>query len=115
MKVRTSIPRFEAALQGMVGGITLYRRGIDELYLSHGFPQIHEELEALHRDLEALGMYERCRDALRRAEALVRQGPEYDREAELVLLEAGGELARASGSYDKLRRRFRAGNEVPKA
>ena len=99
----------------MVGNITLYRRGINEFFLSHGFPRIYEQLEAVRRDLEALGMYERCRDALKQAEALVRQGPEHDEEAELLLLNVGGELAHASGSYEALRRRYSAANDASKA
>lgn len=107
MKTRTSLPQFERDLQGMVGNITLYRRGINEFYLSHGFPRIHEELEAVRSKLEAIGMYERCRDALTQAEALVRQGPEHDEEAESLLLKVGGELAHASGSYEAIRKKLK--------
>jgi len=115
MKVKASIARFEADLQGMVGNITLYRRGINEFFLSQGFPRIYGQLETVRRDLEALGMYERCHDALKQAEALVLQGPEHDEEAELLLLNVGGELARASGSYEALRHRYSAANDASEA
>ena len=61
---------------------------------------------------EAIGMYERCRDALEQAEAWVRQGPEHDEEAILLLLNVGGELARASGSHDAMRKKLK---DKPKA
>lgn len=106
MKTRTSLPQFERDLQGMVGGITLYRRGIDEFYLSQ-YSWIYEQLEAVRPKLEAIGMHERCRDALKQAEALVRQGPEHDEEAQILLLAVGGELAHASGSYEAMRKKLK--------
>lgn len=107
MKTRISIAQFEGSFMGMTGGITLYRKGIDEFYLSHGFPRIYEELEAVRPKLEAIGMYERCRDALTQAEALVRQGPEHDNEARTLLLKIGGELAHASGSFAAMRKKLK--------
>lgn len=110
MKVNTSIVRFEGDLQGMAGNIALYRRGINEFYLSQ-YSWIYDRLEAVRPELEAIGMYDRCRDALRQTEAWVRQGPENDGEAESLLLKVGGELALASGTYDALQRRFRSSNK----
>jgi hypothetical protein len=110
MKAKTSIARFEGDLQGMAGNIALYRRGINEFYLSQ-YSWIYEQLEAVRRELEGVGMYERCRDALKQVEAWVRQGPEHDEKAESLLLQVGGELARASGSYDSSQRRFRSSND----
>lgn len=107
MNVKKSVASFESDFQGMVGGISLYRRGIDEFYLSQ-FHWIYEQLEAVRSKLEALGMYERCRDALTRAEALVREGPDHDDEAETLLLKVGGELARASGSFEAMRKKLKA-------
>ncbi len=107
MKKRISVAQFEGSLMGMAGGITLYRKGIDEFYLSHGCPRIYEELEAVRPKLEAIGMYERCRDALTQAEALVRQGPEHDSEAMTLLLEVGGDLANASGSFAAMRKKLK--------
>ena len=107
MKTRISLPQFERDLQGMAGNVTLYRRGINEFYLSHGFPRIYEELEAVRPKLEAIGMFERCRDALQHAEALVRQGPEHDDEAELLLLNLGGDLRDASGTHAEMRKKLK--------
>jgi hypothetical protein len=113
MKARTSLARFEGDLQGMAGNITLYRRGINEFYLSQ-YSWIYEQLEAVRGDLEDIGMYERCRDALRQAEEWVRQGTENDEKAQDLLLEVGRELAHASGSYAALERKYRAANDEGK-
>ncbi|SFO54345.1 hypothetical protein SAMN05443579_103706 [Variovorax sp. PDC80] len=106
MKPKISLRQFENSFMGM-SGVTLYRRGINEFYLSQGYPRIYEELEAVRPKLEAIGMYERCRDALKQAEAWVRQGPEHDEEAILLLLNVGGELARASGSHEAMRKKLK--------
>lgn len=97
---------------GMAGNVSLYRKGINEFFLSHGLPRAMEELQAVRGQLEKIQVYELCRKALVEAEALVRQGPEFDGQAEELLLQAGGELARASGSFDRLQRRFRAANDA---
>lgn len=110
MSSRVSLSRFERDLQGMAGNISLFRRGINEVYLSQ-YGYIYEQLKAVRRELEGIGMYERCRDALRQVEAWVREGPQHDSEAEALLLNVGGDLARASGSYDALQRRFGASND----
>lgn len=110
MRARTSIARFEGDLQGIAGNIALYRRGVNECYLSQ-YSWIYDQLEAVRRDLEVIGMYERCRGALQQAEMWVRQGPEHDRDAESLLLQVGLELATASGSYAALQRRFQSSNE----
>jgi len=111
MKTKTSLTRFEGDLRGMAGNITLYRRGINEHYLSQ-YSWIYEQLEAVRSKLEAIGMYERCRDALKQAEAMVRQGPEHDDDAQSLLLTIGSELAHASGSSDALSRKYRAANDA---
>lgn len=114
MKIKKSLAEFERNFGGMQGGLALYRRGVDEFYLSHGFPWIYEQLEAVRRDLEALGMYERCRDALKQAEALIKQDSEHDDEAEILIVNANRALMQASGSYEALRRRYSAVNDPPK-
>ena len=114
MKVKRSVAEFERNLGGMQGNLPLYRQGINEFYLSQGFPWIYEQLEAVRRDLEALGMYERCRDALTQAEALIKQGPEHDDEAEMLILNANRALMQASGSYETMKRRYGAANDAPK-
>jgi hypothetical protein len=106
MKTRTSLPQFERDLQGMAGNITLYRRGINEFYLSQ-YSWIYEQLEAVRPKLEAIGMYERCREALTQVEAWVREGPEHDEEAELLLLNLGRDLAHASGSFAAMRKKLK--------
>lgn len=95
----------------MAGGIYLYRQGIDEFYLSQ-YSWIYEQLEAVRQKIEALGMYERCRDALQQVEAWLQCGTEHDDEAQDLLLKVGGELARASGSFESMQRRFRAANDA---
>ena len=114
MKVKRSITEFEELLGAAQGGIALYRRGVHEFFLSDGFPRYYEHLEAVRRDLEALGMYERCREALTQAEALIKQGPEHDEEAEMLILNANRALMQASGSYEAMRRRYSAANDAPK-
>ncbi len=114
MKVKRSVAAFENDLEGMQGGIALYRRGANEFYLSQSYPWIYERLEAVRRDLEALDMYERCRDALTQAEALIKKGPEHDDEAEMLILNANRALMQASGSYEAMRRRYSASNDGAK-
>ncbi len=114
MKIKQSVAEFERNLAGMQAGLALYRRGVDEFYLSQGFPLIYEQLEAVCGDLEALGMYERCRGALTKAEALIKQGPEHDEEAEMLILATNRELMKASGSAEVMRRRYSASNDDPK-
>jgi hypothetical protein len=111
MRAKRSVAAFENDLEGMQGGIALYRRGANEFYLSQSFPWIYERLETIRRDLEALGMYERCRDALTQAEALIKQGPEHDKEAEMLILDANRALMQASGSDETMRRRYSASND----
>lgn len=114
MKIKRSVAEFERNLGGMQGNLPLYRQGINEFYLSQGFPWIYEQLEGVRQDLEALGMYERCRDALTQAEALIKQGPEHDDEAEMLILSANRALMQASGSYEAMRRRYSASNDAAK-
>lgn len=59
-------------------------------------------------------MYEPCRDALNQAETLIKQGPEHDDEAEMLILNANRALMQASGSYEALRRRYSAVNDPSK-
>jgi hypothetical protein len=96
----------------MQGGISLFRTGVDEFYLTWGFVIARKKLEAARRDLEALGMYERCRDALDQAEVLITKGPEHDEEANLIFLNVNRALMKASGSHDTLVRRFSSANDT---
>lgn len=111
MKPKRTVVQFERELEGHSGCISLYREGIDEFFLSHGYPRMYERLEQVREDLDALGMYEQCRNALHQSEALVRHGPENDEAAYHVLLTAIRALMKASGSYDAMSRRWNAAND----
>lgn len=104
---RKQIKELENELIGIQGGISLYRRGIDEFFLSHGFPIAREKLAAARRDIEALGLYEQCRDALARAEDLVKLGPQHDEEAEMLILNANRALMAASGTHAEMSKKLR--------
>lgn len=114
MKPKRNIVDVENMLEAVQGGISLYRRGVNEFFLSQGFPRYYERLEAARRDLESLGMFQRCREALELAELLVKQGPENDERAQDVVLEANRALMRASGSYEAMKLRWNAANESNK-
>jgi hypothetical protein len=104
---KITVREFENDLEGMLGGLALYRRGIDEFYLSHGFPAIYKQLESIRSDLDTLGMYEGCRDALTQAETLIRQGPQHDQEADTLMLNALRALSQASGSFDAMKKKLK--------
>jgi hypothetical protein len=106
---RAAIRRFEDLLESVDGNIALYRRGANEFFLSE-YSMFYEGLEKARRDLELLGMYERCREALERAEELVKLGPENDHDAQMLLLETNRALMQASGTYEAMRRQFSAAN-----
>ncbi|KGH08318.1 hypothetical protein P608_18275 [Comamonas thiooxydans] len=106
MTTRTSLRQFERDLQGISGNITLYRRGINEFYLSQ-YSWIYEQLEAVRPKLEAIGMYERCHDALQQVEAWVQESPEHDEEAELLLLNLSGDLRDVSGIHSEMRQKLK--------
>jgi hypothetical protein len=109
MRNASAVKQFFHTLAGVQGGITLYKEGIDEFFLSHGYPRLFEELEAIRPGLEDLGLYETMHEAITRSEALVREG-KYE-EAEMLVLEANRKLSRASGAEDDLRRMYSASNE----
>jgi hypothetical protein len=104
---KKQVKELENELIGMQGGISLYRRGLDEFFVSHGFAMGREKVEAARRDLEGMGLYEQCRDALVRAEELVKLGPEHDEEAEMLILNANRALMQASGTYDAMSKKLR--------
>ena len=101
------IRELENTLIGIQGGFSQYRKGIDEAFVPHGFAIGREKLEAARRDLEALGLYEQCRDALVRAEDLVKLGPAHDEEAEMLILNANRALMTASGTHDEMSKKLR--------
>jgi len=93
----------------MQGGVTLFREGLDEFFLSHGYPLLREELEEIGGGLEDLGLYEKSVMAIDSSKKLVRE--ELWHEAEMTILEFNRELSEASGANDDLRRIYRAANE----
>ncbi|NDY90852.1 hypothetical protein [Ideonella livida] len=101
--------QFFHTLTGLQGGIGLYKEGIDEFLLSHGYPRYKEEVEAIRDGLEDLGLYEVVRGAIDRSEVLVREG-QFE-EAEMLVLEANRKLSKASGVDDDLRRLYKSAND----
>ncbi|NML48463.1 hypothetical protein HHL11_32255 [Ramlibacter sp. G-1-2-2] len=101
---KKEVREFEDELVGVQGGISLFRKGIDEFFLSHGFLIANDKLQAARKDLEALGLFERCSQALRRTEELVKLGPAHDQEAEMLILETARALMKASGTHDAMRK-----------
>jgi hypothetical protein len=99
---KKQVKEFENTLIGIQGSIGLYRRGIAEHLVPHGFDIARDKLAAAQRDLEKLGLYEQCRDALLRAEELVKRGPKHDHEAEMLILNANRALMAASGTYEAM-------------
>ncbi|MCA0177298.1 MAG: hypothetical protein LCH73_13615 [Proteobacteria bacterium] len=109
MRNAKAVRQFCNTLDGLQGGIPMYRDGIDEFLLSHGYPRYMEEVEAIRDGLEDLGLYEMVRDAIGQSEVLVREG-KFE-EAEMLVLEANRELSKASGVEDGLRRVYKAAND----
>jgi hypothetical protein len=109
MRNASAVKQFCNTLDGIQGGITLFKEGIDEFFLSHGYPRLYAELEAIRGGLEDLGLYESTREAISRSEALVREG-KYG-EAEMLVLEANRKLSKASGAEADLRRLYKASND----
>ena len=104
---KKQIREFENSLDALQAQIGLCRQGIDETFLVDGFAWYRTKLEGVRRDLEALGLYEQCRDALSRAEALVKLGPEHDEEAGMLILNANRALTHASGTYEAMSKKLR--------
>jgi hypothetical protein len=109
MKHAKAAKQFTHVLDGLQGGIALYRDGIDEFLLSHGYRLYRDQLEAIKADLCELGLYEIVREALVRSEELVREA-KYD-EAQALVLEANIRLSRSSGAEDDLKRLYTAAND----
>lgn len=101
---KKTIREFESSLDALQAQIGLCRKGIDEHFLIDGFAWYGKKLEAARRDLEALGLYEQCQEALMRAEELVKLGPQHDYEAETLILNANRAVMQASGTFDAMRK-----------
>jgi hypothetical protein len=104
---KKQVRELENTLIAIQGGFTQYRDGIDEYFVPFGFAIGREKLEAARRDLEAMGLYEQCRDALVRSEELVKLGPEHDEEAEMLILNANRALMQASGTHEAMSKKLR--------
>jgi hypothetical protein len=101
------IRELENTLDGIQCSIALYRKGHAEHLIPHGFAIAGEKLEAARRDVEVLGLYEQCRNALAWAEKLVKLGPENDKQAEMLILNANQALTQASGTHEAMGKKLR--------
>jgi len=97
---------FEDDLEGLQGAISVFVKN-DELdvLLESGFRLMRKAAEELKPALHAIGMVERVNDGLALAELLVREGKYKD--AEDAVLFMNRELMEASGTMEKLRRRYK--------
>jgi len=109
MRNAKAVKQFCNTLDGLQGGITLFKESIDEFLLSHGYPDYYKQIEAIRDGLEELGLYEEVLGGVKQSEALVREG-KY-REAEMLVLEINRKLSKASGAEDELRKMYKAANE----
>ncbi|MGE4240201.1 hypothetical protein [Ramlibacter sp.] len=104
---KKQIREFENSLDALQAQIGLCRQGVDETFLIDGFAWYRAKLEGVRHDLEILGLYEQCRDALTRAEELVELGPAHDEEAGMLILNANRALTQVSGSYAEMSKKLR--------
>jgi hypothetical protein len=109
MRNGKAVRQFCNTLDGLQGGITLFKEGLDEFLLSHGYPRYYEQIQVIRDGLEDLRLYEEVLGAVKHSEALVRAG-KY-REAELLVLEINGKLSAASGAEQEMRKMYRAAND----
>jgi hypothetical protein len=109
MRNARKVKQFCRSLYGMQGGVTLFREGLDEFFLSHGYPLLRKELEEIRDGLEDLNLYEKAVAAIDSSEKLVRE--EKWHEAQMAILEFNRELSEASGANDDLRSMYRAAND----
>lgn len=109
MRNARAVKQFCNTLDGLQGGITLFKEGLDEFLLSHGYQSYYEQVEAIRDGLEDLGLYGEVLSGLKKSEVFVRDG-KY-RDAELLVLEINRKLSRASGAEEELRKMYKAANE----
>jgi hypothetical protein len=94
---KKALREFENLLNYVMGSISHHRDGSDTVFIPHGLSMAREKLEEAKKELERLGLYEQCRDALDYT-AKIEQGPEYDAEAEQRVITVGRALVEASGT-----------------
>lgn len=99
---KRELRQFEHHLDALQAQIGLCRKGIDENFLVDGFAWYLKKLQIAQPDLEKLGLYEQCRDAILRAEELVKRGPAHDQEAEMLILDTNRALTAASGIREEI-------------
>ena len=112
MTNKRQIKAFEATLDGFRGAVYGHANAEDDLLFRSGFPMVRKEMESVRPGLEILGLYERIREALQKAEQLVKEGKceeGYD-----TLTDAFQALMKASGTWEDMKRRYTTANE-PKA
>lgn len=105
MPRKPTIAEFEVDLGALQGVITYYAQNNElETLFEISYPRHRETVEQLKPALEKIAMYEPVKNALHQSETLAREG--RFEEAENVVLEINRALMRASGTWDKMVRRF---------
>lgn len=109
MRNAAAVRQFCNTLDGLQGGISLFKEGLDEFLLSHGYPSYYEQIEAIRDGLEDIGLYGDVLAAVKQSEAFVRDG-KY-RAAELIVIAINRRLSAASGAEGDLRKLYKAAND----
>lgn len=104
MARKMSISQFENHLVGLQGGIEILGKDNEELLFNQMFPTYQEYLTGVEIPLREIEMFEPVKSALAQSEALAREG-KYE-EASDVILEINRVLMKASGSWDRLEKRY---------
>lgn len=100
-----SVADLENDLGGLQGLIGYYAKNNElKLLFEFAFPNSLKYIDELQPKLERIHMYEPVKAALAQSETLAREG-KYD-VAEDVILEVNRALMRASGTWDKMVKRF---------
>lgn len=103
---KKEIREFENTLDYALGGISAYREGRESEFVPHGIEYIRNKLHAAKRDLEKISLYDQSLDALQRLER-VKDGPEYDEDAEMSILKLSKMIGSASGTFDAIRKKLK--------
>lgn len=105
MSKKMTIAEFEDDLEGLQGVIPSSAKDNElDLLFKFSYPRMVREADELQPKLEKINMYEPVKAALAQSEALAREA-KYE-EAEDVILEINRALMRASGTWDKMVKRF---------